>query len=742
MNGLVLGNDPAVHLEKALLFLQSGNIPLSNLGWTPPLYSIMLAVFISFTGASSLEQLIIVEKVAAVMIDWLLFFSVYILGSKFFGRRVGATASVLLLMSFPLFELNQWGGYTTVLAIAFMLLIFLYTPLATEKFGYLVVAFFAAFGLVLSHQLATFLAVFMMPPILLFMLVKSKGAHLKVVVALALGGGIAFFLYYFQAIIPYIDLVIEYVFFAIKEYAYQIPATSFNSFMVNFGFSLFLALGGIVVAYHHLLRSHRRPLFYLILMLSFSVPLFFAESYLVGLFLPFQWFVYYLIPPIAILAAVTLVSAFDKVQSFYLKNRISVRKVWVKVATVIIVVLVASMIVFRFGTVYGKIMEASVFYSTSDPKALEAGLWLKNNYPENVTVVDTDVPGFWFRLYSGKPVIAATNPIIQRNEISESILDLSYEIEKSFEAEKPLTLIRAYEAKGAISHESFVSLNRVWNRVAFSSGDGDKVLYQDNGVDKEPDLGSFGREIIFNDADNSSKQLLIRYFNDDVAINQTITVNDNSYATAVSWAASPLRSGISNIALYMSIFLDLHFNFDEAYVPGILDWENPWNHPSETSENGWAVTNFSNSTLTDRYLGFYDGNEDIIYALRFGELPEWGNVGVLASRQVDAVRFLYNFSDLSPAQNSSFSYSFLTFSKSSYSAMPVQPIDVESLFNLKTAKPFVLESRDYRYYIKQEDIGFIVYDKNQLDTKIVKCKLLELVYSNDRYAIFKIKNTP
>ena len=63
------------------------------------------------------------------------------------------------------------------------------------------------------------------------MLIKSKGAYLKVVIALILGGGIAFFLYYFQAMIGYLDAVIYYVFFAIKTYAYQIPSTSFNSLL-------------------------------------------------------------------------------------------------------------------------------------------------------------------------------------------------------------------------------------------------------------------------------------------------------------------------------------------------------------------------------------------------------------------------------------------------------------------------------------------------------------------------------
>ena len=100
MNGLVLGNDPAVHLERAQIFLQTGKIPLANIGWTPPLYQIMLATLISITGATGLDQMIFLVKAVAVVIDWLLFFSVYLIGAKFFGRRVGAVASVLLMMCF------------------------------------------------------------------------------------------------------------------------------------------------------------------------------------------------------------------------------------------------------------------------------------------------------------------------------------------------------------------------------------------------------------------------------------------------------------------------------------------------------------------------------------------------------------------------------------------------------------------------------------------------------------------
>src|SRR3990172_10591968 len=101
MNGVALGNDPAVHLEKAQIFLNTGKISLANLGWTPPLYQIVLAMLISFTGASDIGQFIFLVKFLAVIIDWLMFLSVYLLARKFFNRKVGVAAVILLLMCFP-----------------------------------------------------------------------------------------------------------------------------------------------------------------------------------------------------------------------------------------------------------------------------------------------------------------------------------------------------------------------------------------------------------------------------------------------------------------------------------------------------------------------------------------------------------------------------------------------------------------------------------------------------------------
>jgi hypothetical protein len=378
-------------------------------------------------------------------------------------------------------------------------------------------------------------------------------------------------------------------------------------------------------------------------------------------------------------------------------------------------------------------MEASVYYSTSDMKAYDAGVWLKQNYPNDATVVVTEIPGFWFSTFSGKNIIAQTDPVVQRNEIAESVLSLSYEIQD------PQTLVRAYEAKGDITDENYVSMDQVWYRVAYSSAAGDFLSFTQNGSNFKFVLSDLNREISF-DNQNYPKKIAFTYSNEYVALTQATLVQNDSYPINVSWGVSPLKSDISNVTLYISTFFDLQFNFTKAEIPQLMDWVNPWDVPSKTTHgNDWAVVSFSNSSLKDNYIGLYDGTKDVALAFKFNDLPDLGNIGALANRQIDAVRFQYQFNQINANQTVTRQYQVLTFSKNSFPTMQ-QPNQLESLFNFKPSE-FTVSSRDYRDYIAENNIGFIVYDKNQLDTKMVRCKFLEQIYSNNRYVIFKISSS-
>jgi hypothetical protein len=169
-----------------------------------------------------------------------------------------------------------------------------------------------------------------------------------------------------------------------------------------------------------------------------------------------------------------------------------------------------------------------------------------------------------------------------------------------------------------------------------------------------------------------------------------------------------------------------------------MDWINPWDAPASirtVDGTKWAVANFSSTNLKDSYIGLYDDTNNIAFAFKFNDLPDWGNIGALARRQIDAVRFQYQFNSLTVNQTASRSYQVLSLAKNSYPTL--QPDALQGLFSFKAAE-FTVATRDFSDYIKENDIGFIVYDRNHLDTQMIHSKLLQLIYSNDRYVIFKI----
>lgn len=448
--------------------------------------------------------------------------------------------------------------------------------------------------------------------------------------------------------------------------------------------------------------------------------------------MPFQWFIYYLTPPMAIFAAVAVGFGADKMTAFYVKNKARMWRNRAKILTVALILVMSVMLVFRSDTVYSKIMQASVYYSTTDSKAFEAGQWLSQNYPGNSTVVVTQVPGSWFSSFSGKNVIAQTDPTVERNQIAESVLSLSDEIQT------PQTLLRAYQAKGDITDENSVSINQVWYRDSYSSCAGNFITFTQNNTTYEFNLKDFSRTIVF-EKENNPNQVSFNYINDYLELTQTITAHNNSYPINISWSIRPITHDITNASLYLTTYFDLQFNFSKAEIPQYMNWVNPWDIPSKTSSgDSWAVASFSNATLKDNYIGLYDDKKDVAFAFKFEDTPTWGNIGALGSRQIDAVRFEYDFNSIDINQTATKQYQTLTFAQNS---LPIfqQLSQLQNLFNYNPG-PFEISSVDYRDFISRNNIDFIVYDKNQLDYNMIHCRFLQLVYSNDRYAIFKVLN--
>lgn len=729
-NGLILGNDPAVHLQHAYMFFETGHISLGDVSWFPPLYHIILDTFIAFTGTSNVEQVLFLMKAITALLNVLFLLSIYLLGTKFFNNQVGVFASLLTLFCFPIFELNFWGGYTRILSLTFMVLMFLYLALVNNDLASSVIASIFAFSVVLSHQLVTFLTLIILLPFAII-LFKQKRSSRKMWIATLLGGAIAFFIYYFQAIIPHLDILIEHVFFQIKTNLYQLPSVSLNAFLTNFGFIIIFSFIGLIIAFIRF-RNEKR-VFLLFLSLSFFTPLFLTQSYLFGVYLPYHMFKYYMLPSLAVLAAVCLCFFIDIIRAAYVNNQKKWRRLILRIFSIAIICILVTVTVVRFNTVSEKIDESAVFYATSDLSAYDAGLWLRNSYPDLATVVVTEKPGSWFGIFSGKYTIAQTDLAVDRIVVAECVLDMAYEIEH------PLTLTRVYDSKDDISMETYVLVNGIWKRsMSLSEADSYVSFYDANNDLKTYPLSSLNKEVALNETSYSA-ELKIDYSNSEFVLTENVLVQNSTYSITVTWSLSPLKTDIDNVILYLSSSLP-SFLFTDAYIPNALDWESPWNNPTMTRDD-WANTGFtSNNFIVDPYIGILDHYNQTDFYIKFLDAPNSGNIGVLSNNQIDAIRFQYNFDKVKLNQTTLSTYQLLNFAESSFSDFE-QVTDFRNLFNHPVEPPFSITPRSCTKYIEDWGIKFLVHNIKNFDNSLLKSGRLRIIYSNEGYIITKVKAT-
>jgi hypothetical protein len=733
-NGLVLGNDSAVHLETAKYFLQTHHLAPSDILVLPPLFHLILATFLTFTGATTLDQQLLILKLFTATMDWLVVFSVYLLGAKFFSKRTGVLAASLLLLCFPLYELNAWGGYTSILSLAFMGLLFVYLALPLKSAANLLVAFMFAFSVVLAHELTVFVLAFILPPYILIVFLKTKGGYSKALVVVALiGGALAFSIYYLQPVLPYLGQLVSIFFFQIKSMAYQMPSVTADAYLTYFGFLVFFAFAGVAVAFFEL-RKRKTLTFYLLLVLAFLVPVILSQSYVFGFYLPFQRFIYYLLIALPVLAGVTLCLLLDSAVKAYQNNRAGWKRMFLKAASIAMVAIFVTVAILQLKTVNDKLGEATVFYNSSDPAAYQVSMWLKDHNPEptaNVTV--SQYPGHWFWTYTEMNVTTETNPVIEWNAKAESVLDFDYELVH------PLTMERFYEAKTGVSDENWVQTNNVWQRITFFPLDNAMVTFRDqNDSLQTVQLSSLSRDISMDIVDKPN-WIAATYVAPQFTLVENVTMQNNTYPLTVTWHITATNGDLPYASLYLSEYMDQQLKFTQAYIPGILNWQSPFSNPSKQSPGQWALTNFFADNLTaNNCVDVYDPTSQAAFGVKFLDLPHDGNVGALANGNMDAIRWQYNFYKISANYTITVSYQTLAFSMTSQSGLK-NPRDMNTLFTLRTPQPFDVQARNFATIIQQERIVYIIFDVNRLDKKILASGWVEQIYANNEYVILRVK---
>jgi hypothetical protein len=250
------------------------------------------------------------------------------------------------------------------------------------------------------------------------------------------------------------------------------------------------------------------------------------------------------------------------------------------------------------------------------------------------------------------------------------------------------------------------------------------------------------------DNQTSPKEIEFRYFNNQLILTQTISIPNSGCPITVSWSISPLNDEIENATISLTTHFDSQFNFDQTQVSQMMNWLNPWDTNSKTTNDKQSATiNFSSSDIADHYIGLFDQQKQTAFAFYFTDLPNEGNIDALANRQIDSVNYQYKFNQIGANQTVTRQYQLLTLTKSSFPTL--QQDKLESLFDFRSDQ-FYTAMRSYKAYIAENNIQFIVYNKDQIDAtsslplgssflpQVAQCQFLQLIYSNSQYEIFKI----
>jgi len=732
MDGILPGNDPAVHLGKAKTIIIDKGVNYSEIVWYPPLFHVFLAVLLLFVGTADVVVASLVLKFVVATINVLVLLSTYLLARRLLGRGVAVASAVFTILSVPLFEMICWGGYANFLGIAYIALIFYIMNTNYWPYVKALLLFLVTFALVLTHQLATF--VFLLVFVLAFFIgtIRSRKKFLTFL-AVVLGGGLAILAWYAEVMLRYFSVLISHPFFEIKEYVYRIPYVSLNSLIKVFGAILFLAFAGIPLTFV-LLRRRKALSAYPLLILWLAVPFFLSQSYLFGLYVPYERFIYFFATPTAIFGG-AIVYNLAKSPAFIASNfssKMEKKRKVLNIAHVVTLVMLVIFFSFQCFLFLQRLQGLPQYYEVSGIAGYDAGKWLKQYSISDGAVVVSEKPGTWLGVISDHKTVEETNPLLGRNVVAEAVLYLFYEMENT------RVLTREYTSGDSISGQvMYVSVYNIWTKVLSIPDDYVYVNSTDiYGKSTVVSLSENAKKTYWMQRSVNESQLVSEYFHDLFTLEKVVTVHGESSKVDLAWRFTA-RQDLADIELKVFSFTEPSLNFREAFVPGVLEWQNPWDKPSFNLGDNWAVVECPPNNLGGNIAATLDVENGVLVVFEFDDFPDWFSIGALGNRFIDALRVGYEFGNFTQGESREISFSALLYSFESRDIERWAQDGLKQLLDSKTNLP--VQGRDFLAYIKEYNIEFVVIDSQQLLLNVESSPILDRVYANDKFAIYAIR---
>jgi len=730
-SGVLPGNDPAVHLAKAKQIVTDQRVSYSEVAWYPPFFHVIVATLQIFSGTLDVMVAAFLLKLLIATLNVLILLSTYLLSRRLFGTVVAVASAVFTILSIPLFEMVFWGGYANFLGLAYIAFIFY---ILNKDFRISIktfLLFLGAFTIGLSHQLVTFIFVLMFVPAFLVSTIGSK-RKLMVFFAVIVGGGLALMAWYAPMLIEYADIVIEHVFFAMRENVYNISAVTLDSLIKNLGATLFLALAGIPLTF--ILVWKKKALKSSILIIFWlAVPFLLAQLYIFEIYLPYHRFIYFLATPIAILSGVTVYSIAKSVA--YIESKLIpkiARKSYIRAAAKIFTVALTFSLFFIQALAFLPVIETyPQFYERASIPSYNSGMWVKQHSVPDGTVITTRSPGSWFYIFSDHQTIQETDPLYQRSTVAEAVLYSFYEIENS------VTLTREFDPVSPSAGQAiYVSRFNIWTEALSIPNNEVEVTYINPvGEWVTVPLSETDETLYWTQNSTDKAQLVSEYVHEHFTLKKTVTVSSSSPVVDIEWNVEA-HQNLEYIKITLTNNFEISLDFKEALIPQRLEWQNPWNNPTHTNATEWALTEVS-GTLPEKLVAIRDTQNGILTAFEFDEPTAFLSLGALNSRFINALRLKYDLGELGEGETQEVSYSILAYAFEPEEMEQWTIADLKQQINSQTSLP--VKAIDFRTYIEEQNIKFVAVDTQQVLSNIEASPALDKIYNNGRIIVYATK---
>ena len=676
-----------------------------GLSVTNPGYHIFAAFIISMSGAPDY----LVQAAVASLFSALIILCAFLVVKLVWGELPGFIVAILVTFSASDIIMLSWAGYPNIVALALIPVLFylFLQPAKLSSKSYLAVASLVVSALFLTHLFSAlvFLAITLVALIGSVFFSKTTGFTMKKVFSWLMP-----ILFGVLLVSPYLINIVPVYFGSQGAITGTVSVMKQAVVETRLIPTLIMGLSIIPFFLFFVFSKFQKGKFFSLPTILFAssilVPLAATQGYLFGFFLDYERFLYFLAFPVIVCIGLIIMYAANIIARALgrIKNELAV----VSKPVLLSVLVIACLLTPLFAIPSVGASQAN-FFQVMTPTKYEAIQWIKASTPTDSTFVADAEFGWWLSGFAQRPTLSAVDPqylILQREfgpaSVASNLLRADYLVDNGL-----LQVEQAGAYANGSSHDIYSIQNSSYiYPLVFSLNDTQiSLLYRDNGLPKEVNLGAFAQSNtqVTNDGDSAS--FVITRSNSMFNITEEITIFKGARFAEVSFILQNQAS--VNFDWLQIPFQSRGFPIQYANSIGIVD-----NTLHEVNQLVFPEDQLGSDVVMQQNPDFYQ----LIYNLQ-------GNANVELNFFVGLCPFNATSETV---QDNNYWNSLIENNSKTYS---------------DTVSDSPLNCFDYQAAIKEWNIAYIALTDLETIPRFSSDPHFELAFENSQVAIFKITKT-